>query len=198
MNKTLDYYNKNADKFSSATASLDLNKLYKPFLSHIKKEKAAILDFGCGTGRDSLYFKQKGFDVVAVDGSKELCDIASRLIKQEVICKEFKDFQSNTMFDGVWACSSLLHVPNNEIYDVIKNIAGMLKDKGCFYVSFKYGDFEGERNGRFFADYNENKVEKLLSAFSSMKIVETRITTDVRKGRETEKWLNVIAIKQTI
>jgi cyclopropane fatty-acyl-phospholipid synthase-like methyltransferase len=35
----------------------------------LNKSKASLIEFGCGNGRDSLYFNAKGIDVVAIDGS---------------------------------------------------------------------------------------------------------------------------------
>ena len=77
-----------------------------------------------------------------------------------------------------------------------------LKDNGILYVSFKYGTFEGERNGRYFTDMTMERLEDCLKEASEMnggrelKVIESRITGDVRPGRENEKWLNVILRKE--
>ena len=77
-----------------------------------------------------------------------------------------------------------------------------LKDNGILYVSFKYGTFEGERNGRYFTDMTMERLQERLedaakrSGRRALKVVESRITGDVRPGRESEKWLNVILRKE--
>ncbi|MEG2896052.1 MAG: SAM-dependent methyltransferase, partial [Niameybacter sp.] len=78
--------------------------------------------------------------------------------------------------------------------DVFTRLARALKDGGILYASFKYGDFEGERNGRYFTDYTEARFAKLLEHFPELKWIEQGITIDKRPDRE-EKWLNVIVRK---
>ena len=60
------------------------------------------------------------------------------------------------------------------------------------YASFKYGDFEGERNGRYFTDLDEERLAALIEPGVGLAVVETFITGDVRDSRGGEKWLNVI------
>jgi trans-aconitate methyltransferase len=69
-----------------------------------------ILDAGCGSGRDSSYFLDKGFDVSAFDASAELAKLASQLIHRPVTVCQFNEYESDKPFDGIWACASLLHV----------------------------------------------------------------------------------------
>lgn len=152
-------------------------------------------DLGCGSGRDSKAFIQKGYKVTAMDGSSELCKIASNYIGQKVICQEFKDLHDINAFNVVWASASILHTPSVGLPKVISNISNSLKIGGYFYVSFKYGDFEGERNGRYFTDFTEKSLSELIEPFPELEIIETVITNDVRIGRENEKWLNIIIIK---
>jgi len=67
-----------------------------------------------------------------------------------------------------------------------------VKMNGIVYVSFKYGDFEGYRNGRYFTDLKEDSFQKLLDTVGGFEILDTRISTDARPGRDDEKWLNVM------
>lgn len=114
-NRTLDYYNENAEAFFQNTACADMRHLYKRFLPLIPAG-GRILDLGCGSGRDSRYFIEQGFQVTAADGSEALCRLASRYIGQEVLCMDFRDLAFKNCFDGVWACASLLHVPREGFY----------------------------------------------------------------------------------
>ena len=149
---------------------------------------------GCGSGRDTKYFIDQGYEVTAIDGSKELCKRASELTGIEVNNMLFQDIEYVNEFDGVWACASLLHVPKTELLSVIKRITRALKDCGIFFVSFKYGEYEGERNGRFFTDLNEDSFVKIISEVPELVIQEKSIATDVRPGRD-ESWLNAILVK---
>lgn len=194
MDKTIEYYNKNSDLFINSTKDVEFDKMQNMLIKHLKKGDC-ILDLGCGSGRDSKAFLEKGFKVVSVDGSKNLCEFAKNYIGQDVINSTFQDFKSNIKFDGVWACASLLHLPYEELKKVMKNISSMLKIGGYFYLSFKYGDFEGERNGRYFTDMTEEKFKELIKDMKEYKLIEKYITEDVRALRENEKWLNVILKK---
>ena len=72
------------------------------------------------------------------------------------------------------------------------------KANGIIYLSFKYGNFEGERNGRYFTDMTEDKMENLLNSFPEIKIEKQWITGDVREGRGDERWLNILLRKTDI
>ena len=67
----------------------------------------------------------------------------------------------------------------------------MLKEDGVFYVSFKYGTFSGERNGRYFTDMDESSFDTMLQDIPELVIDREYITEDVRPGRAMENWLNV-------
>ena len=111
--------------------------------------------------------------------------------------RELPELLFDDEFDGIWACSSLLHVPMPELPGVLKKLRKALKSNGKLYVSFKYGTGTRQRGDRFFSDFDENALPELLT-FAGFEVVECGITTDVRPCREDEKWINVIAKKATI
>lgn len=194
MNHTLDYYNKNAQQFSKETISVDFTKTQDRFLNYLT-DKGYILDFGCGSGRDTKYFLDKGFQVKAVDGSKELCRLAAEYTGIKVGQMLFEDLDEKEIYDGIWACSSILHLPKTELTGVIRKMCAALKASGIIYTSFKYGEYEGERNGRYFTDFTIENFRKFIQNIDSVKIEEYWITGDVRQGRGEEKWLNLILRK---
>ena len=150
-NDTITYYDENAEKFALETRSVDFGAVQKEFTDRLR-EGAFILDFGCGSGRDTKIFLEHGYDVEAVDGSSELCKLASEYTGIEVKQMLFQQLQETEKYDGIWACSSILHLPVLELADVVKKMAEALKDGGIIYTSFKYGTFAGVRNGRYFTD----------------------------------------------
>jgi len=197
MNNTIDYYNKNADRFIENTINSNMETVYNIFLKYVIPN-GKILDLGCGSGRDSKEFIKRGYSVVAIDGSQEMCKRASDYIGQEVACTLFNEIEYKDEFDGVWACATLLHLPKEVLPEVIARISRALKDNAYFYLSFKYGGFSGERNGRFFTDMNEETFQELIRKYSEFEIIETMITEDVRPYRENEKWLNIVLRKNCI
>ena len=191
--KTIVYYNENADIFYDSTVNVDMASLYQEFLP-LLKPAGHILDAGCGSGRDSKAFLTQGFKVTAIDASAELADYATQLIEQPVIVTDFKSFKSENMFDGIWACASLLHVPFSDLKNTFSHLGISLKAQGFFYCSFKYGSDSSVRNGRFFTDLNETLLSELLLD-TELEIEKYWITTDLRPGRSDEKWLNAILRK---
>ena len=111
---TIDYYNNFAQEFFERTVNLNMMPTYDRFLRFVES-CSCICDLGCGSGRDTKYFKKKGYSVTAIDGAREMCKLAERYTGQEVICMNFFDIDKNIdfleKFDSIWACSSLLHVP---------------------------------------------------------------------------------------
>ena len=195
MNNTLDYYNENATAFVEGTKDVDFKQTQDRFIQKLN-DNSKILDFGCGSGRDSKYFMEKGFIVDAVDGSKEICKIASEYLGIEVKQMLFQQLNAKEEYDGIWACSSILHLTYDELIDVIFNMMEALKQNGIIYTSFKYGEFEGFRNGRYFINFNEEKFEQLLNKINGLEIEELWISGDVREGRGDERWLNLILRKK--
>lgn len=194
MTKTIQYYDKNALDFTASTKSVDFNMIQKQFLKKISKGDY-ILDFGCGSGRDTKYFLSQGYQVDATDGSAEICRIASEYTGIPVKQMLFQELAVEKVYDGIWACSSILHLPYKELKDVLVKMSRALKENGIVYTSFKYGTFEGERNGRYFTDMTEEKLEELLRKTSVFHTEEQWISTDVRPNRGDEKWLNIILRK---
>jgi len=191
FDSTLDYYDQNAADFIARTIDTDLSALYAPFLA-LLKPGASILDLGCGSGRDSKYFIEHGYTVEAVDGSCELCKIASKYIGQPVRQLLFQDLDYIGAFDAVWANASLLHVPSHALPDILRKISDALKPNGILFASFKHGNFSGERDGRMFTDLTEQDLIQIAEDASGFEIVYTLVTQDARPGRSDEKWLNAI------
>lgn len=195
IDKTLKYYNENAQSFASGTVSVKFTEVQDKFLEKFNPD-AYILDFGCGAGRDTKYFLSRGYQVDAVDGSEQLCRIASEYTGIKVRQMLFQELDEKEKYDGIWACASILHLPKKQLREVLKNMYAALKSKGWIYTSFKYGEFEGERNGRYFTDFTTDTFKDFIHDMHGLKIEEQWITGDVRPGRGEEKWLNLLLQKK--
>ena len=176
---TIDYYDKNAEMYFDYTVNADMSDQYQKFLKYLHKE-SYILDAGCGSGRDSKYFLTHGYRVKAIDGSKELCILASKYIGQEVVNIRFSDIDYINEFDGIWANASLLHVDKKNIKDVISRMGRSLKPEGIFYASFKYGDSDRMQDERYYNDMTEEHIRTLFSDFD---ILEVWMSDDALPGR---------------
>ena len=197
VDSTVEYYNKNAEQFLAETMNVEFSETQNVFLK-LLPDGAMILDFGCGSGRDALEFLRQGYQVDATDGSAEMCYAASEITGLPVRQMLFQDLNEKEKYDGIWACSSILHLSRTTLKNVLVKMCMALKDGGIAYSSFKYGTFEGKRNDRYFTDFTEESFEDFISGINGLKIEKMWITADVRPGREQEKWLNIILRKQII
>lgn len=192
---TLDYYNSKAKDFVSGTVDIVFTEIQDIFLECVPAG-GKILDFGCGSGRDTKYFLSKGYNVDAIDGSEKLCKIASEYTGVQVKQMLFEELDVVEEYDGIWACASILHVEKKQLTDIMKKIAIATKTDGVVYASFKYGEFEGVRNGRFFTYLTEESLGKLLEAVPELVIEKLWTSADVRAERGEERWLNIVLRKQ--
>ena len=193
--ETINYYNQNAVRFTVETVQVNFESTQKRFVGKLPAG-AAILDFGCGSGRDTKYFLSQGYQVDAVDGSAELCRLAGEYTGVNVKNMLFHELAEVERYDGIWACSSILHLPPEELADVMRKMVTALKHNGIIYASFKYGTFAGERNGRYFTDMTEDTFAYFIKQIKNVKIEEQWITSDVRPEWSDEKWLNLILRKE--
>lgn len=193
--KMSNYYNENSKAFIDDTFTCDMSSQYNFFEQYLNNAKT-ILDLGFGSGRDSLYFQNKDYEVYSIDPTLEFCNNAKKMGLKHVYQMTAQKMNFKDLFDGIWACASLLHVSSNELNDTFKKCSNALKENGIMYASFKYGIFEGERHGRYFLDLNEESIKKHLKG-TNLSIIDMLVTEDVRKDKET-KWLNIIFKKVKI
>lgn len=197
---TLEYYEKEFETFISETIDADTEVLRRRFLKNIP-DKGDILDLGCGSGRDTRAFLDAGYRVSAIDGSAEICHAASEYTGIEVKCRDFFDIKDEEAYDGIWACASILHVEKSKIPQLLKVLYRAMKKGGILYMSFKYGDHNGFRDGRHFTDLDEDGFRELMDQLYSEKIkrqdlaiIDEWQSEDVRRGKMVQ-WLNVILKK---
>ena len=196
---TLDYYNKNSEEYFNSTLNVDMTNTYKEFLKLVP-EGGKILDLGCGSGRDSMNFMKLGYEVTAVDGSKELAKKASLLLGKEVIVSTFEELELKEKFHGIWACASLLHIKREDLKTVLyKLLYNNLEDNGVFYMSFKYGEKEYvDDKNRYFNCFTDESIIGFINENTKFNILDLYITED-KLGRVNEvKWVNLICNKKSV
>lgn len=191
----MNYYDEHGDEFFADTVDLVFTDLYMPFLDLLPKG-SRILDAGCGSGRDSRYFIDNGYDVTSMDASEKMVALSSEFLNRQVLHLSFQEIDFKEEFDGIWACSSLLHINRKEIDNVLRRLTDALVGSGVIYASFKHGNKEEKRKGLLFNYYDEASFESLISGHSQLGLIETWRTNDLRKGREHELWFNILLRKQ--
>ena len=193
--QTLKYYERNAESYFNATRDADLSALYERFTRRLPRG-AHILDAGSGSGRDTLAFLRRGYVVGAFDSSSALSELSTRLTGVQTRVLRFQELEDEDQYDGIWACASLLHVPEAELPDAIARLVRALKPGGLLYMSFKHG--AGERvteDGRFFTDMTNSRLRCLLHDLPGVKLEELWITAGEGKFQGHGEWLNALVSK---
>ena len=184
---SIEYYDKNAVEYFERTVDISMQSWWDLFTEQLP-EGASILDLGCGSGRDSAYFISCGYDVTAMDASEEMCDLASIHIGQDVLHLSFAEMDFNQVFDGIWACASLLHVPSDEMDMILAKVIKSLKINGILFLSFHYGEYEGERDGRYFTDYRMKTLKELIGRYENLEIIDIDKCDDSHGDNDAE-WI---------
>lgn len=191
---TIDYYQQNADEFFNGTINVDMSNIYQHFTNDLPTD-SLILDAGCGSGRDSKAFLDMGYQVEAFDASSEMVKRASKHTGLDVKYAVFDDVTAIDKYDAIWCCASLLHVPESDLPTTLLKLTDALKPNGIWYLSFKYGSEQHEKDGRLFTDVNEERLATLVSAMPHAEVKRTWITEDNRPDRN-ERWINAILVKR--
>lgn len=195
---TRDYYDEHSQAFRERTRGCDLTARYDAFLSRLAPA-AHILDAGCGPGRDAAAFLGRGFRVTAIDASAAMVALATEATGQPARLLSFQELQFRDEFDGIWANASLVHVPLEEIDDVLDRLARALRRGGVLHISVKVGD--GERvapDGRFFCDYTEATLGALFARHPSMQLLSVERSPPQRPQVDAREWLFALAHKRDV
>lgn len=167
------------------------------------KPNAHILDIGCGAGEKSKYLVRKGFEVTGIDFSEAMIGLAKEQVPAgSFFVKDIKQpLRFKKMFDGVFAQAVLLHIPKNEVINVLKNITKPLKSGGYFYAAVKElrpgnKDEEivkesnyGYKYERFFSYFTLDELKNYI-----VKIGLQTVYSNVTLSGKTN-WIRIIAKK---
>lgn len=187
---TIRYYNDQADEYVRETVGVNMDSLYEPFLSLVP-HNGRILDAGCGSGRDSKAFLDRGYQVASMDASQKMVDATTSLTKQPAQLLAFQEITFSEEFDGIWACASLLHVPLEELSSVFRKLALALRPSGVLYASFKLGGGERRQNGRLFTDMDETRLDAMVASMGELELICLWQSDDWRP-KSNGRWLNVL------
>lgn len=188
--ETIQYYNRCADKYTQETVNCEFTDIETRFCKYIISG-GSILDVGCGSGRDAKHFADSGYYVTAFDGSEKMCNRASQYLGMPVDTALIQDYDFQERYDGIWCCASLLHLTIFEIEKFLFKAVSALKENGIIYVSFKYGTYQGIRDGRYYTDLTEDSLLKIISKINELEVVEMFRSSDVLRDRK-QQWLNAI------
>jgi mutator protein MutT len=188
------YYDAHVDDYIKKTKHLEMTSQWREFTS-LLPNGGHLLDIGCGSGRDSRYFLDKGYQVTAIDPSPRLAAAAEKYLGQPVAVLSAQRIEDENRYDGVWACASLIHVPRLLLPESLKKIVTALKTTGILYISFKIAA-KGDRkeNDCYINSISQQELITLLKKLPSLLVHKWWLTTSAVPESDDE-WLNILCRK---
>jgi SAM-dependent methyltransferase len=153
--RTVAHYDERAEDFFEGTRDHDVRQNMDALLQCIVgAAPLAILDVGCGPGRDLKAFKTLGHQPVGLDGSERFAEMARIYSGCEVWHQNFLTLDLPAeRFDGVFANASLFHVPSAALPQVLAELHATLKVQGVLFSSNPRGNndegWSGDRYGTY-------------------------------------------------
>lgn len=194
--KTIEHYQGNAAGFWEGTRDHDVSQNYQALLEAAPtSENLSILDFGCGPGRDVLYFKSLGHQVVGLDACPAFCEMARELTGCDILQQDFLNLGlPNNTFDGVFANASLFHVPKQELTRVLEQLHACLKPDGILFSSNPRGNQEGWSANRYcnFMELEPYQTHLEQAGFDMLR----HYYRPENAPRDQQPWLAVVSRKR--
>jgi len=186
---TLAWYEQHAAEYCERTLHADMSSPIARFLDGLKPD-GLILDLGCGSGRDTRRFLDLGYRVDAWDGSPAIARHASASLGRAVSARTAQSLEEVEQYDGIWACSSLLHLSRTEFVDVARKIRSALRPSGRFYASLKCGADDAVVGGRYFCFWTAEQVVSTLQGQCGLVVLASWTSPDEHRSDTT--WINVL------
>jgi SAM-dependent methyltransferase len=191
-----DVYQKNYQAYHEKTFSIDPSSFLSPLAQRLPPD-AFVLDVGCGSGRDLLWMKRKGFEVIGFERSPGLAELARDNAACEVMEGDFETYDFSTILvDAILLVGALVHVPHQRFSAVFQNITSAIPENGSVLITLKQGS--GDRtdpDGRTFYLWEDPKVREV---FDTLGFKVCDVSTSVSKTGSGEIWMSYVLDKAPV
>jgi SAM-dependent methyltransferase len=188
-----DFYDKNALSYFDQTASVNPQGFLGPFADRLVPG-SRVLDVGCGSGRDLLWLRKRGYEVRGLERSSTLAKLARKHASCKVLEADFElwDFAANPM-DGILLVGSLVHIPNEDLGRILGRIIRGLVPHGLLLLTLKEGKgFTSVADGRIFYLWQDKDLRGLLKELSLEVLYFDRLVSSIR---QEDTWLTYVLEK---
>jgi SAM-dependent methyltransferase len=188
-----NYYEKNYKAYHEKTFSIDPSSFLSPLAQRLPAD-AFVLDVGCGSGRDLLWMKKRGFDVIGFERSPSLAELARDNVGCEVIEGDFETYDfSSILVDAIMLVGALVHVPHERFSKVFENITSAISDNGSVLITLKEGSGDlTDSYGRVFYLWEDPKAREL---FDILGFKVCNFSTSVSKTGSGDLWMSYVLDK---
>lgn len=188
MNTTIEYFDEKAEHCFADAFTITERSNQDRFLAELPAG-GSILDLGCGSGRDTAYFREKGFVVTPTDGSARMCELASEYLGTPVCVQEFNELDDVALYDGIFASASIMHLEYDRLVELMPKLVRALKPGGVLYVSFKYGDTDGYLGKRYYTYMTEERFAELAATVPELNVTQVGTFGNEHPGQPDFRWL---------
>jgi len=188
-----DYYKHHFQVYHDRTFWVDPSLFLSPLTIHLKSGNT-VVDVGCGSGRDILWLKNRGYDVIGLERSSGLAGLARTLTACRIIEADFETYDfSKLSADALVLIGSLVHLPRPKFPKVFKAICRALKKSGPLLITMKEGKGTvADREGRHFYLWQD---EDLREVFQSQNLEVIDFFRQPSKINPAETWLGYVLKK---
>jgi SAM-dependent methyltransferase len=188
VNTTIEYFDEKAERCFADAFTITERSNQDRFLAELPAG-GTILDLGCGSGRDTAYFRERGFEVTPTDGSARMCALASDYLGTPVRVQEFNELDDLALYDGIFASASIMHLEYDRLVELMPKLDRALKAGGVLYVSFKYGDTDGYLGKRYYTYMTEERFAALAATVPELEVTQVGIFGNEHPGQPEFRWL---------
>ena len=155
---------------------------------------SSVIDVACGSGRDILWLKNRGYDALGLERSNGLAQLARNNTGSRIIEADFKTFNlADLSVDALLLIGALVHLPPTTLPDTLNAICLALKESGFLLITMKQGKGSTiDPTGRRFYLWQDEDLRKVFR-FLNLSIIE--FFTQPSKINPDDTWLGYLLKK---
>lgn len=188
-----DYYERKFRAYHRQTFKIDPASFLTPLEIRLQPGDT-VLDVGCGSGRDLLCLRRKGFNVIGFERSRGLAELARQNAACKIVEGDFETYDfSRPALDAILLVGALVHIKHDKLQPILQRITIGLKDRGKILITLKEG--EGSTTGTCGRNFYLWQDRSLRKVFSGLDFRVLDFFRQVSPIRAEDVWLGYVLKK---